>query len=118
MPAGDLRPIHRRVTRPLAAAAVLAGFMAGASVAHAQQSSGTLAVSVTVVRSATIATSGTDLLSGTSAPRAQGSSVTVRHGAMTTTFPAGAASPAVATSGNRVPLVSPAANGRTLSIQF
>jgi hypothetical protein len=118
MPAGDLRPTRRRFTQPLAAAVVLAGFLAGAGPAAAQQWSSPLAVSVTVVRSATIATSGTDLLGGPSAPPAQGTSVTVRHGAMTTTVPAGTTSPAVATSGNRLPVVSSAANGRTLSIQF
>jgi hypothetical protein len=101
-----------------AAAALVALFVAGAGVAHAQQANRALAVSVTVVRSAIIEVPTTAQL-GLNPTADAAAAVNIRYraaiGLPSPTVPTAQTLPGAKTT---APVVAPAANGRTLSIQF
>jgi hypothetical protein len=118
MSAGRLGSPRRQFLCRTAAATLLAVFVAGVGPAPAQQASGALAVSVTVVRSATIDVPTSPLLSGALQAQTAGASVSVRPGtSLLPTAPARTTLPSAGSKGG-VPVVTPSTNGRTLSIQF
>jgi hypothetical protein len=104
-----------------AAAALVVLFVAGVGTSPAQQATGALAVSVTVVRSATIEIPTSALLSGGVVARTAATAITIKAG--TAPIPAaqvGTPLPAASGPKNGVPVLTQPAPGRTpaISIQF
>jgi hypothetical protein len=118
MPAGRSGSTCRPCVCRLAAAALVALFIAGAGMARAQQPAGALAASVTLVRSAAIEIPAT-ALRGVNPTADAAAAINIRYGLATRLpGPATPPPPTLPSAKDRAPVVSPPANGRALPFQF
>jgi hypothetical protein len=108
----------RLASRLVVGFALAGALLAGAAPVNAQQASAAVAVSVTVVRSATIDVPTTALLNSGVPAQTAAASITIRPNTTTLpTAPMRTTLPTVNVKSGQ-PVVAPPADGRPLSIQF